>query len=63
MLLRRYNPRHTFMLAMDGPAPLAKLLTQRCDPIPLVPLAEALTEKRFSRLSSTKRLACYACLV
>jgi 5'-3' exonuclease len=28
-LLTRFKPRQTLLLAMDGPAPLAKLLTQR----------------------------------
>lgn len=37
-VLRRYQPRHTFLLAMDGPAPLAKLLTQRCAPLSLLPV-------------------------
>lgn len=31
-VLRRTQPRKSVVFALDGPAPLAKLLTQRCDP-------------------------------
>jgi hypothetical protein len=31
-VLRRTQPRKSVVFALDGPAPLAKLLTQRCGP-------------------------------